>query len=143
MVATEVESRCNCGFTVAHIEEASFQCFTGSDSAVTYRASLRRTPTYSRSQLIDMIAQWIAEDGVDRVQQVLISVDKSCQVAIDGFDDPECNNVASEGGMAVIGGVVGGVVIVLIIAVTIIILVIAVFLFKRRKNELTEGKMTR
>ena len=142
-----MESRCACGFTVAHVEDASFQCFPGSDSAVTYRATIQQTPTHTPSQLIELIAQWIVEDGVARVQLVLISVDKSCQVGISSFSDAECTSVESgpAGGgvdVAVIGGVVG-VVIVLIIAITIVIVVIAILMFKSRRERLSVGKMAK
>ena len=138
-----MESRCACGFTVAHIEDASFQCFTGSDSAVTYRARVQPTPTRTPSQLIQVIAQWVAEDGVARVQQVLISVDKSCQVGISSFSDPECTSVGRGGGVevAVIGGVVGGVVIALIFAITVI--VVAILILKSRREKLSVGKMAK
>ena len=83
-----------------------------------------------------------------RVQLVLISVDKSCQVGISSFSDAECTSVESgpAGGgvdVAVIGGVVGGVVIVLIIAITIVIVVIAILMFKSRRERLSMGKMAK
>ena len=145
-VVSEVDSRCDCGFTMSHIEDTSFQCFTGSDSAVTYRAMLQGTPTYSHSQLIDLIAKWIVEDGLVRIQQVLISVDKSCQVGINSFSDPECNSETTgrDGGVdvAVVGGGVSGTVIALTTAVTITVVVIAV-LFKSRKNKQAAGKVSK
>ena len=76
-VVAEVESRCRCGFTSNNILEASFQCFPGSNDAVTYRAKLVETSSFSTSDLIDFISQWISEDGIARVQLVLIRVDKS------------------------------------------------------------------
>ena len=142
---SKVDSRCDCGFTMSHIEDTSFQCFPGSDNAVTYRARLQGTPTYTHSQLIDLIAQWIVEDGLVRVQQVLISVDKSCQVGINSFSDPECSSVASgeDGGVdtAVVGGVVSVIVIALITAVTITVIVIVVVLFKGKNKKQTVGKV--
>ena len=131
---------------MAHVEDTSFQCFPGSDNAVTYRARIQRTPTYTPSQLIELIAQWIAEDGVARVQLVLISVDKSCQVGISSFSDSECTSVGSgpAGGgvdVAIIGGVVGGVVIALIFAITVV--VIAILMFKSRRERLSVGKMAK
>ena len=145
-VVAEVESRCGCGFTSNNILEASFQCFPGSNDAVTYRAKLVETSSFSTSDLIDFISQWISEDGIARVQLVLIRVDKSCQVAIPSFSDTECTSQPptlptegdnpGAGDTAVIGGVVGAIIAVLIIAIAVVVIAVLVLNSRRAKLKL-------
>ena len=125
----ELESFCQCGFTSMNIKEPSFQCFSGSSEAATYRAEIN-------GRFIDTIAQWISEDGIIRVQMVLIRVDSSCQVAITSLGDPEC--IVSPGGNpAVVGGVVGAIIAVLIIAIAVVVIVIAALVLNSRRAKLT------
>ncbi len=133
----EVESHCGCGFSSMVITSPRFRCFPESDRAVTFRATL------TDSRLLTPIQDWIQTNGFITIQNVLIEVDKTCQVQISSLADTECNTipVGSESSTAVIGGVVGGVVIVLIIAVTVI--VIAVLVFKSRREKLTVHRTTK
>ena len=140
-VVAEVESRCGCGFTSNNILEASFQCFPGSNDAVTYRAKLVETSSFSTSDLIDFISQWVSEDGIARVRLVLIRVDKSCQVAIPSFSDTECTSQpptlpTGGGDTAVIGGVVGAIIALLIIAIAVVVIVITVLVLNSRRAKL-------
>ncbi|XP_064386138.1 mucin-2-like isoform X3 [Halichondria panicea] len=132
----EVESHCGCGFSSMVITSPRFRCFPESDRAVTFRATL------TDSRLLTPIQEWIQTNGFITIQNVLIEVDKTCQVQILSLADTECNTipVGSESSAAVIGGVVG-VVIVLIIAVTVI--VIAVLVFKSRREKLTVHRTTK
>ena len=131
MIVTEVESGCDCGFTTANIEDASFQCFVGSDNAVTYRARLKGTATHSYLQLIELLVQWIASDGVIRVHQTLMTVDKACEVAIDSFNDPECNSGSDGRDVTVIEGTV----VATLITISVVLIIIAICLIKRRKTK--------
>ena len=105
---------------------------------MTYRAKLVETSSFSNSDLIDFISQWVSEDGVIRVQFVLIRVDRSCQVAISSFADTECTSQSTEGGgdIAVIGGVVGCIVVVLIIAIAVVVIAALVLNSRRAKLKL-------
>ena len=137
---SEIQDHCQCAFTSSDIQEPSFQCFPESKQAVTFRA-------ITTSTFIDSISRWITDDGLLRVQMVIISLDETCQVEISSLADTECNNVPTIGDLsgAAIGGVVGGVVIVLvlIIAVTITVIVIAVLVFKSRREKLTVQRTTK
>ena len=103
---------------------------------MTYRAKLVETSSFSTSDLIDFISQWISEDGIARVQLVLIRVDKSCQVAIPSFSDTECTSQPGGGDTAVIGGVVGAIIALLIIAIAVVVIVIAVLVLNSRRAKL-------
>ena len=135
--ATEVESHCGCGFSSMVMTVPLFRCFPGSDTAATFRATL------IDSRLLTPIQDWIQTNGFIPIQNVLIEVDKTCQVEISSLADTECNTilVGSESSAAVIGGVVG-VVIVLIVAVTITVIVIAVLMFKSRRDRLQNNKVS-
>ncbi len=143
--AVEVESHCGCGFSSTVITAPLFRCFPGSDRAVTFRVTL------TDSRLLTPIQDWIQTNGFIPIQNVLIEVDKSCQVQISSLAETECSNhnqptaAGSSDLAAVVGGVVGGVVIVLIIVVgiTIVVIVIAVLAFKSRREKLTANKTSK
>ena len=132
--AVEVESHCGCGFSSMVMTAPLFRCFPGSDRAVTFRATL------TDSRLLTPIQDWIQTNGFIPIQNVLIEVDKSCQVEIASLADTECSNQPTAAGSsdiaAVVGGVVGGVVAVVIV-VGVVVIVIAVLVFKSRRENLT------
>ncbi len=77
------------------------------------------------------------DDGLLRVQRVIIRVDKSCQVEISSLADTECNAGSSDIA-TVVGGVVG-----VVIVVGIVVIVIAVLVFKSRREKLTVQRTTK
>ncbi len=138
--AVEVESHCGCGFSSMVMTAPLFRCFPGSSTAVTFRATL------TDSRLLTPIQDWIQTNGFIPIQNVLIEVDKSCQVEISSLADTECSNQPIAAGSsdiaAVVGGVVGGVLII-VVGVTIVVIVIAVLVFKSRREKLTVNKTTK
>ncbi len=138
--AVEVESHCGCGFSSMVITAPLFRCFPGSSTAVTFRATL------TDSRLLTPIQDWIQTNGFIPIQNVLIEVDKSCQVEIASLADTECSNQPTAAGSsdiaAVVGGVVGGVLII-VVGVTIVVIVIAILVFKSRREKLTVNKTTK
>ena len=135
-LVSEIQGHCQCSFAPSDIQEPSFQCFPESNQAVTFHA-------ITTSSFIDGISRWIVDDGLLRVQMVIIRVDNSCQVEISSLADTECTNQpVSNDVAAVIGGVIG-VVIVLIIVVGITVIVIAHLVFKSRREKLTINKTTK
>ena len=112
-----------------------FRCFPESNTAVTFRATL------TDSRLLTPIQDWIQTNGFIPIQNVLIEVDKSCQVQILSLADTECTNQPAAAGSSDIAAVVGGVVGVVIV-VGVVVIVIAVLVFKSRREKLTVNKTT-
>ena len=136
--ATEVESHCGCGFSSMVMTAPLFRCFPGSDRAVTFRATL------TDSRLLTPIQDWIQTNGFIPIQNVLIEVDKSCQVEISSLADTECTNQPTAAGSSDLTAVVGGVVgVVIVVGITIVVIVIAVLVFKSKREKLTVNKTTK
>ncbi len=137
--AAEVESHCGCGFSSMVMTAPLFRCFPGSNTAVTFRATL------TDSRLLTPIQDWIQTNGFIPIQSVLIEVDKSCQVQILSLADTECTNQPAAAGSsdiaAVVGGVVGVVIVlIIVVGITIVVIVIAVLVFKSRREKLIVNK---
>ena len=162
----EIETLCQCGFTIQHLSDSEFQCLTDL-SEVTFRARLHSTAQTTSSELIRYIEQWIAGGGSVLVERVRHFTDGTCQpVEISSFSDPECGTttespttdatesptesptsddtesptqaVQSDNSAAIIGGVV--VAVVLIIAVAITVIVIVILVLKNRRASITLQK---
>ena len=141
----EIETLCQCGFTIQHLSDSEFQCLTDL-SEVTFRARLHGTAQATSSELIRYIEQWIAGGGSILVERVRHFTDSTCQpVEISGFSDPECGTTTddtqaaqSDNSAAIIGGVVVAVVLIIAMAITIIVIVILVL--KNRRASITLQK---
>ena len=136
-----MESHCGCGFSSTVITAPRFRCFPGSDRAVTFRATL------TNSRLLTPIQDWIQTNGFIPIQNVLIEVDKSCQVQISSLADTECTTnqpvaAAIIDLATVVGGVVGGAV-GLILLVGVVVIVIAVLLLKSRRQKMIVHRTTK
>ena len=109
---------------------AGFQCFDKSPTAVTFRGELGAALTANSTQLASYIEQWIATSPTIVVQRSRLSVDSTCDVAIDDFSDPECSDVSSSAddensdAGAIAGGILGGIFALVIIALAIVIVVL-------------------
>ena len=138
----EIETLCQCGFTIQHLSDSEFQCLTDL-SEVTFRARLHGTAQATSSELIGYIEQWIAGGGSILVERVRHFTDSTCHpVEISGFSDPECgtttDDTRSDNSAAIIGGVV--VAVVLIIAIAISVIVIVILVLKNRRASITLQK---
>ena len=138
----EIETLCQCGFTIQHLSDSEFQCFTD-PTEVTFRARLHGTAQVTSSELIRYIEQWIAGGGGVPVLSVRHITDSTCQpVEISTFNDAECGTTTerstSDNTAAIIGGVVVAVVLILAMAITIIVIVILVL--KNRRASITLQK---
>ena len=140
----EIETLCQCGFTIQHLSDSEFQCLTDL-SEVTFRARLHGTAQTTSSELIRYIEQWIAGGGSILVERVRHFTDSTCQpVEISSFSDPECGTTTddtqaaqSDNTAAIIGGVVA---VMLIIAMAITIVVIVILVLKNRRASITLHK---
>ncbi|XP_064386509.1 CUB and sushi domain-containing protein 1-like isoform X1 [Halichondria panicea] len=139
--AAEVESHCGCGFSSTVITAPRFRCFPGSDRAVTFRATL------TDSRLLTPIQDWIQTNGFIPIQNILVEVEKSCQVQVSSLADTECTTnqpvaAAIIDLATVVGGVVGGAV-GLILLVGVVVIVIAVLLLKSRRQKMIVHRTTK
>ena len=134
------------------IKNGGFLCFPSSPNAVTYRAELHGTLKASVPDLIEDITQWLSSGASISVQFQLLTIDKSCSVAISSFNENECRNtvIENEGSTTsdsqnytgVVIGVPIGVIVAIAVAITIIIFVIVILHHKNRRDtvEMTNTK---
>ena len=138
-ITRNVQERCQCGFVRDRVTDEVFRCFPASPQAVTYRAVLHGIASATSSELISHIELWTAEGAVIRIQQVLLEVDGSCDVAISSLKDEEClspfNSVNPFNSAAIIGGTVA---MAMLLLVFVAALVTAFLLCKKLKTQTTE-----
>ena len=139
----EIETLCQCGFSIQHLSDSEFQCFID-PTEVTFRARLHGTAQVTSSELIRYIERWIAGGGGVPVLSVRHITDSTCQpVEISTFNDAECGTTTerstSDNTAAIIGGVVA-VVLILAIVVAITIIVIVILVLKNRRASITLQK---
>ena len=130
-VTSAVDEICQCGFsreTFHNVDTtAAFQCFDNSPTAVTFRGEIGAVLTANSSQVISYMEQWVAMNPTIVIQSSRLSVDGSCNVKIDRFNDPECGRETSTDDSAntsIVGGAVGGVLATLIIVVSLAVIVV-------------------
>ena len=132
-VQESAENICQCGFSLQHISDSAFECFSNPDE-VTFRARLQGTAQASSTKLVNYIEQWSTTDVTIGVQGLRLRVDSSCSIAISSFSDPECETErqqpTSDSSLPAIlgGGVAGGVALV----VTVLGVGLVVIIIKRR-----------
>ena len=134
---------CQCGFSSKAFHNvdttAAFQCFDNSPTAVTFRGEIGSTMAANRSQVISYMEQWVATNPTIVIQSSRLSVDSSCNVKIDSFNDPECGTMNStmnddSVNIGAIIGVVGGALAALIIAVSLAVVVVLLVKARRKKT---------
>lgn len=128
----EVETHCQCGFSIEAVMGSSFKCFPGSSAAVTFRATLIDSPRFLTS-----IKAWIQTNGIIQFQDTVIMVDKKCQVIVTSLADTECTSQTTP--WAIIGGAVGGVVLIIVIIIALIIIVALVLGHRKKKLIIQEN----
>ena len=140
-LVSNVEERCQCGFSLSNIMSPNFRCFEQSEDAVTYRAEISGTPLALPNQIVSFVEEWLSEGALILFDIVLVPVDGSCQVVVSSIVDPECNTpipaTTSASPMeqlgslgAIVGGAIG-VIIVLVVAVIIVIIIVILVRAKR------------
>lgn len=150
-VLDSTERSCRCGFIRDRITDEVFRCFPSSPQTVTYRAIIHGTAGATSAQLFSHIEQWTTEGAALIIDQVLLSVDASCSVAISSiFINEECPKAhsttsdpsdfvpaSSESEIpAIIGGSTVAVIAVIVIASTAVAITILVL-----KNHCTDKKL--
>ena len=147
-LVSNVEERCQCGFSLSNIMSPNFRCFEQSEDAVTYRAEISGTPLALPNQIVSFLEEWLSEGALILFDIVLVPVDGSCQVVVSSIVDPECNTpipvttglmteatsaspMEQSGSLGGIVGVAIGVIIVLFVAVVIVIIIILLVRAKR------------
>ena len=138
-LVSNVEERCQCGFSLSNIMSPNFRCFEQSEDAVTYRAEISGTPFALPNQIVSFVEEWLSEGALILFDIVLVPVDGSCQVVVSSIVNPECNRptlipattgLMTEELAAIVGGSIGGI-IVLVVAVIIVVIIICLVCTKR------------
>lgn len=83
----------SCGLTANHVDDGGFQCFTQRAHTVTFRAHLYATPTATLQELITHITHWIRNGASVSISGLLLTVDRTCDIVIESFSEPECYQV--------------------------------------------------
>ena len=134
-VQENTENICQCGFSLQHISDSTFECSSNPDE-VTFRARLHGTAQASSSQLVNFIEQWSTRDVTIAVRGLRLRVDSSCSIVISSFSDPECETErqqpTSDSNLPAIigGGVAGGVALI----VTMLTVGLVVIMIKRHST---------
>ena len=144
-----MEGLCQCGFSRDAFYDidatTGFQCFDESTTAVTFRGKIRALARANISQLLSYIEQWVATQPSIVVLSSILSIDSSCNVAIDSLSEVECSDIdvtatsntdSSNAVAPVTGSIVGGVLGLLAVAVIAVLVVVLVVMFvkmRRRK----------
>ena len=141
-ITSAVDEICQCGFSGKSFHNvdttAAFQCFDDSPTAVTFRGEIGSTMAATSSQVISYMEQWVATNPTIVIQSSRLSVDSSCNVKIDSFNDPECGTVIStmnddSVNIDAIVGVVGGVLATLTVAVSLAVVVVLLMKARQKK----------
>ena len=135
-----IEALCLCGFGGDRITDSEFQCGTNQDR-VTYRARLHATELATSQQLILHIEDWVASNVRITVQGVVFSINSTCLVSIDSFDDTLCEEPASDKSgegeslnVAIVSGAAGGAFALVIVITIAVAIAIRVKIAKRRRT---------
>ena len=91
----------------------------------------------SAQLLVNLLEEWIASAPFLSVQAQLLSVDKSCAVAITSFAEPECQTESTTQETSLpletIVGIVLGVSLILVLSIVIVVVIVAVLLRRSKK----------
>lgn len=121
-VQENTQNLCQCGFSLQHISDSAFECFSNPDE-VTFRARLHETTQASTSQLMNYLQQWIMGNVTIVVRGLRLQIDSTCSITISSFSDPECESKQQPPSdytfPAVIGGAVAGGVALVVIVVAV------------------------
>ncbi len=143
---TEITSVCSgCDPSLLSITEAVFRCFSGSESAVTYRALLHATYQISSLELEVIIARWVSSGRAIVVQSLVLQAQQSCPIVVASVNDPECriSSPAGDSGGAesasnsvavIVGGTIGAVLgVVLLVGLMIVVIVVTVVIVNHKQ----------
>ena len=120
-----------------------FQCFGESSKYVTYRTRLHGTASASAAELQAQYEMLLATGAVLNVGAQFVSVDSSCPVVIDSFNEAECV-VDTTPNMSSATTVIVAVVVCLLVVLSVIVIVLVVVFFtvrrKKTKKSVISGK---
>ena len=108
-VVSAVSMMCSCTFTQDNIQNNEFSC-RSIENTVVFRAEIAYTSlTFSATQLVDFISQWVqsAPSLVVGASMSRLDVDTDCPTQLDSFLSEDCVSV-NQGKTQSIGPIVGG-----------------------------------
>ena len=135
------DSCSGCGITNNIIDIQSLNCFSNSDTYVTYQARLEGTSETDGGSLTSLIEKWVSGRPSITVTGILMTVDPDCPVAISTLSEGECSSTTAPTSSSPQSSsdtvfIIGGVVAVIFILLIAIIIVIAIITFKLRSGDI-------
>lgn len=91
-VALLVQDHCQCNFTINNIKNGGFQCFRGSESHVTFRATLKETDKKTTRELVTYLEVAVNSSQYWLVHGQYLSLNHSCSLIITDVHSPECQS---------------------------------------------------
>ena len=92
---TYIGQKCDC-FPLTYITSAQFTCPIfpppHPQHYVTYRANIAPTGQLNRTELEAVLREWLAVHRAILLQGELLSVDNTCPIIINSFDDEQCTH---------------------------------------------------
>ena len=90
-IVSSLRKHCQCEFSKSHITDEGFQCFTGSESHVTFRARLRQTNQRSSLELMAYLEDIVANTRYWLIHGQYLKLNHSCSLIIIDIHSPECS----------------------------------------------------
>ena len=149
-VLTEIAARCNgCDPSALSITKEVFRCFSGSESAVTYRALMHETYQVLSLELTNIIERWISSGTAIVVQSLVLEVEQSCPVAVLNANVVECTRSVtsdsplptSESDSNTVAVIVGGASAALLGAVLLVGLIVIITVITIVKHKQAMAKL--
>lgn len=95
-VISELVTHCDgCAESSIAITMGVFRCFTGSESAATYRALFHETHQVSLQDFQQIIREWIGDGKIIAVESLILQIDPMCSVFVTQVNDLECLPVSN------------------------------------------------
>ena len=89
-VAKVIRNKCQCDFQDTSISQALLLCEEQEPNKVVYRASIVMYDSYSATELVGYIEDWVKQGGSVSIGVVVVKFDPNCPVRISDFNDPIC-----------------------------------------------------
>ena len=91
-IASILNTRCNCGLTLAHISQGEFSCQKSeSDKSINYRARIKGTSNRSAIDLVALLQSWVQSGAASiNIQSVRYGVHPNCKTALDNIHALNC-----------------------------------------------------
>ena len=94
-VAKVIRDMCQCDFQESLISHAVLLCEEELPTIIVYRARIFRYHTYSASQLVGYVDEWVKQGASVTIGGLAqVTFDQDCPVRVNNVDEPICVQVA-------------------------------------------------